>query len=125
MSAIVYILLNKKANKTYVGVTNDLERRLRQHNGEIVGGARQTTRANGRWKLAGCVYPFQSRHHALRFEWHIHHPDRLRKRLKRCRRPSNDDVPSHSLLKRRNTLIRKIMQFDEWQQHGCRLRWFI
>lgn len=38
---IVYLL--QCANQTlYCGVTNDINRRLRQHNGEIVGGAKYT-----------------------------------------------------------------------------------
>ena len=41
---ITYILLCKN-NKLYVGVTNDLEKRLLQHKGLINGGAKYT-RAN-------------------------------------------------------------------------------
>ena len=37
----VYIL-RCADNSLYTGVTSDLPRRLRQHNGEIVGGARYT-----------------------------------------------------------------------------------
>jgi hypothetical protein len=37
----VYILQSKQTpTRTYVGVTNDIHRRLRQHNGHLVGGAR-------------------------------------------------------------------------------------
>jgi len=37
----VYILQSKVApTRTYVGVTNDIHRRLRQHNGHLAGGAR-------------------------------------------------------------------------------------
>lgn len=37
----VYILQSKAApTRTYVGVTNDIHRRLRQHNGHLAGGAR-------------------------------------------------------------------------------------
>lgn len=45
MSYVVYILKSKKQgcrNKTYTGITNNMERRLRQHNGEIKGGANAT-----------------------------------------------------------------------------------
>ena len=38
----VYILYNLN-NRTYVGMTNNLPRRIRQHNGIISGGARYTT----------------------------------------------------------------------------------
>ncbi|CAC9993991.1 hypothetical protein [uncultured Gammaproteobacteria bacterium] len=38
-------------NSLYCGVSNDLDKRLRQHNGEIAGGAKYT-RANGPCVLA-------------------------------------------------------------------------
>ena len=41
----VYMLINKNSTIPYIGKTNDLERRLRQHNGEIKGGAKRTHRA--------------------------------------------------------------------------------
>lgn len=46
---LVYLL--QCANNTlYCGVTNDIEKRLRQHNSEIVGGAKYT-RANSPFEL--------------------------------------------------------------------------
>jgi predicted GIY-YIG superfamily endonuclease len=74
--SICYILksLNPKyPKKTYCGVTNDMERRLRQHNKEIQGGAR-TTKYAGPWKVAATVSGFESRSQALSFEWFMHHP---------------------------------------------------
>ena len=38
---VYYIIENKK--DTYVGVSNNAEKRLRAHNGEIKGGAKYTT----------------------------------------------------------------------------------
>lgn len=40
----VYILQSERNGMTYTGVTVDITRRLRQHNGEIIGGARSTFR---------------------------------------------------------------------------------
>jgi predicted GIY-YIG superfamily endonuclease len=53
--------------KTYVGVTPDLIRRLRQHNGEIAGGARAT--AGRRWERIGHIDGFPDHRAALQFEW--------------------------------------------------------
>jgi len=54
---VVYVLVNTAHNKTYVGITNKPERRIRQHNGELVGGAKYTTsnKAEGEWKFYGFI----------------------------------------------------------------------
>lgn len=48
---IVYLLKNTHSKYTYLGVTNKSERRIRQHNGEIKGGAKYTKifKKNGTW----------------------------------------------------------------------------
>tara|TARA_B100001248_G_scaffold262234_1_gene256867 strand:+ start:328 stop:657 length:330 start_codon:yes stop_codon:yes gene_type:complete len=52
MSYNLYLLKNTENNRTYVGITNNLERRIRQHNGEIKGGAKYTHnfKGNGEWQ---------------------------------------------------------------------------
>lgn len=60
----VYLLTSGK--RTYVGSTTDIIRRLRQHNGEIVGGARSTRGA--KWQMVGYVYGFENRSDACRWE---------------------------------------------------------
>ncbi|CAK9034968.1 Myosin-J heavy chain (Myosin-5b) [Durusdinium trenchii] len=49
----VYLLQCQRTTRTYIGATNNFERRIRQHNGEIKGGARYTTAQNlgvpGHW----------------------------------------------------------------------------
>jgi len=39
----LYLLFHPNKNRTYLGITNNLRRRWRQHNGEIKGGANATT----------------------------------------------------------------------------------
>ena len=48
----VYLLYHTIHNRTYLGITNNKERRIRQHNGEIKGGAKYTTafKGEGEWK---------------------------------------------------------------------------
>ena len=51
MNYNVYLLKNTDNNRTYLGITNNLKRRIRQHNNEIKGGAKYTHnfRGNGIW----------------------------------------------------------------------------
>lgn len=71
--SFVYIL--ECTNKaTYVGATVNLERRLRQHNKEIVGGAHATGSrvSNGEsWDRVCYVSGFPDWSAALQFEWRL------------------------------------------------------
>jgi predicted GIY-YIG superfamily endonuclease len=73
MSFFVYILLSSD-NSTYVGATVDLERRLRQHNKEIKGGAFATGAkvSNGQiWVRVAHITGFPDWQAALQFEWRL------------------------------------------------------
>ena len=63
----LYVLVSESTSETYVGITTDLERRLGQHNGELVGGARTTTRGRP-WRVGVQFGPFESRAEAQRLE---------------------------------------------------------
>jgi len=62
----LYLITN--GNRTYIGVTTDLKRRVRQHNREIVGGAKSTHWGAPNWKLHMHVEGFSSKSEVMRWE---------------------------------------------------------
>ena len=71
-TTFVYLLQSlHDPRKTYIGVTNDITRRIRQHNGEIVGGARYTRRFRP-WKFYA-LFRLRSRTDALKLEYRAKH----------------------------------------------------
>jgi structure-specific endonuclease subunit SLX1 len=65
-------LLTSTDNSTYVGATVNLDKRLRQHNKIIKGGAHATSikvNAGQSWQLACYVEGFPDWQAALQFEW--------------------------------------------------------
>lgn len=74
----VYLLVATD-NSTYIGATMDLNRRLRQHNKEISGGAHATgikVSQGQQWTRAAYVSGFPSWTSALQFEWRWKHLSR-------------------------------------------------
>ena len=63
----VYLLGSARGNRTYIGIAHDVERRLRQHNGELAGGAR-STRSGRPWHVLRKLGPYSSRSVASRVE---------------------------------------------------------
>jgi predicted GIY-YIG superfamily endonuclease len=76
MSFGCYCLVSTEG-KTYVGFTTNVDRRLRQHNGEIAGGAKATR--GGSWKRICTVAGFPTQQSALQFEWKWKHLSRKAK----------------------------------------------
>lgn len=62
----VYLIFT--GSRTYVGATTDPDRRLRQHNRELTGGARATHKGAGTWKFAMYLTGFLDRSSAYRWE---------------------------------------------------------
>ena len=63
----MYVYLLQCGKKTYIGATIDVNRRLRQHNKEIKGGAKYTK--HGQWTIIAYVSGFPTWKEALKFEW--------------------------------------------------------
>ena len=62
----VYVI-RSTSGRTYVGATTDPKRRLRQHNGEIKGGAKNT-RGFRPWELIRVIGPIPNQSKALKEE---------------------------------------------------------
>jgi predicted GIY-YIG superfamily endonuclease len=80
--SVVYCLVTPDQRFTYVGATKNLTRRLRQHNGEITGGAKYTKRSKS-WRvlfyLEGFADSSEGWRETLSCEWHLKHVSRYRK----------------------------------------------
>lgn len=62
-----YCYLIYADNLTYIGTTNNLEKRLMQHNNILSGGAKATKKSNN-WNYHTTV-KFNTKSEALSFEW--------------------------------------------------------
>ena len=72
MSFFVYLLTTSTFSNSYVGATVDLDKRLRQHNKEIKGGAHATSikvQQGETWERVCYVSGFPDWSAALQFEW--------------------------------------------------------
>lgn len=68
-------LPGKTVGFTYVGCTNDPVRRLKQHNGELPGGAKFTSKHRP-WKPRALFGPYKGRSQALKAEYALKHGKR-------------------------------------------------
>lgn len=67
-----YVLWNAARTHTYAGFTVNPARRLRQHNGEISGGARATSKERGGWSFLFLIKcDTWTNKQALSFEWYL------------------------------------------------------
>ena len=86
-----YILYNndeKDKNRTYNGMTNKISRRIRQHNKEIKGGARYTSKyGNNNWEYLVIVNNIPDKITALQMEWRIKKPTGKKIRPQRYNNP--------------------------------------
>ncbi len=101
MSSFVYCL-QSSIGETYIGATVDVERRLRQHNCELAGGARRTgtaVAAGCTWQRICHVAGFPDWQSALQFEW-------------RWKQLSRKLSPSLRPIERRIHALKKLLELD-------------
>tara|TARA_Y100000816_G_scaffold198754_1_gene145592 strand:- start:1505 stop:1903 length:399 start_codon:yes stop_codon:yes gene_type:complete len=109
MDAEWFFYLIKNNNCTYAGVSPTPDKRLRQHNGEIKGGAKYTTSKGPGWEHICLIGGFQDKIQSMQFEWAVKHfpprdaggvENRIKKMLMVCNKerwtskaPLAKDVP--------------------------------
>jgi predicted GIY-YIG superfamily endonuclease len=93
----LYLLENSDNKRTYLGVTVNIVRRIRQHNGELAGGAKYTTsnKGQGTWILKTIINNL-TKSEALSYE----------RIIKNKRRHGKGSTP----LDRRNYLINLVVK---------------
>lgn len=64
-----YFLISNDNRRTYIGVSNNIHKRLRKHNGELTGGAK-ATRSGRPWRHICSISGF-TKINSLRFEWRV------------------------------------------------------
>ena len=89
------------AHRAYIGATVDPARRLRQHNGELRGGALRTRNAPDAWAFRCIVHGFRTWRESLQFEWAFKYYSR------RCRGPAS-----------RERVLAELMRRERWTSNA-------
>jgi predicted GIY-YIG superfamily endonuclease len=101
MSYYCYLLIAD--NDTYIGITNNLEKRLEKHNGLIEGGAKATRKHNN-WVFHTIIGDFADKGEAASFEWYAKHVQSKNGKWRRT------DSGIDNKLKR----INELLLMDKW-----------
>ena len=115
MSFFVYLLLSSD-NATYVGATVDLDRRLRQHNKEIKGGAFATgskVEKGETWIRVCHVEGFPDWSAALQFEWRW---KQITRKITVSTNPLHRRIIALKQLLSLERSTSKAMKFSEWPE---------
>ena len=100
-----YVLISLDEKHTYIGATNNIDRRLRQHNGIIKGGAKYTR--NWRpWEHLCIIGPLD-KINCLRLEW----------RLKRCKCINSNKLRINTGgIKKKIDNIYQVLELKKWNE---------
>ncbi|XP_072994706.1 uncharacterized protein [Typha latifolia] len=97
----VYLIISSRLPKTYVGVTTNFARRLKQHNGELRGGAKSSS-AGRPWALACIIRGFKNRSEACEFE------SKWKNTSRKMPRKEKKECPSNPLLQHREEALNRV-----------------
>ncbi|CEF65398.1 Structure-specific endonuclease subunit SLX1 homolog [Strongyloides ratti] len=110
--------LKEYQGKCYIGFTVDPNRRIRQHNRELLGGAKKTKK-NGPHDMVCIVEGFPNKILALRFEWAWQNPS-LSRRIKHLNLKKNSKE-SHFNFKIR--VCCTLLNTAPWKRLALSFRW--
>jgi len=105
MPFFVYFIKSTNGS-TYIGATVDLDKRLRQHNKEIKGGANATSikvNQGEKWSYHCYVENFPSWNEALKFEW----------RWKQISRQLQKKNPNQKPIEKRLEALNMLLNLDK------------
>jgi structure-specific endonuclease subunit SLX1 len=104
MSYYVYFIQSTNGS-TYIGATVDLDKRIRQHNKEIKGGATATSIKVSQgevWSYVCYVENFPTWNEALKFEW----------RWKQISRKIQKQNPNQKPIEKRLQALKELLSLD-------------
>ena len=109
-------MIGTPGQKTYIGATVDLDRRLRQHNKEISGGAHATgaqVDKGSHWRRVCHVANFPTWQAALQFEWRWKNLSR-RKDFLVIKNPIERRMKALDILMSFDRSTSKAIPYSEW-----------
>tara|TARA_Y100000780_G_scaffold232505_2_gene264925 strand:+ start:4718 stop:5164 length:447 start_codon:yes stop_codon:yes gene_type:complete len=103
----VYMLICNENRRTYIGASNNPEKRLRAHNGEISGGAK-STQVNRPWSHIFIIENLD-KISALQLEW----------RLKRWKTKKNNKLTNCPGIKNRINNLFAVLNLEQWTSNSA------
>ena len=117
MSYFVYFIQSTNGS-TYIGATIDLDKRIRQHNKEIKGGANATSikvQQGEIWSYICYVENFPDWNEALKFEWRWKQISRQIQKNKPTQKPIERRMEALNILLNLNKPTCKAKLYSEWE----------
>ena len=114
-----YVYFIKSTNgSTYIGATINLDKRIRQHNKEIKGGATATSikvNQGEAWSYVCYVENFPNWNEALKFEWRWKQISRQIQKKNPKQNPREKRLEALDLLLKLDKPTSKAMLYSEWE----------
>ena len=114
-----YVYFIESTNgSTYIGATIDLNKRIRQHNKELKGGAMATSlkvNIGETWKYKCYVENFPSWNEALKFEWRWKQISRQIQKSKPGQKPFDRRIEALTTLLALEKSTSKAILYSEWE----------